>query len=382
MRNQYFTQGTGLEQGLYEDLVIEQIKIYGQDVKYVPRSIVSADNLFREDSMSQFTGAYEVEMYVSDIEGFRGDGDLYSKFGIRVTDQVTFIVSRKRFEQAVDDNTELIVEGRPNEGDLIYFPLTQKLFEIKFVEYKKPFYQLQNPLGAFVYELKCELFEYSHEDFETGDQNIDDVEIKFGIISTYTLLSGGTGTFEVGEIISNGSDPEVTGEVASWNQVTRELKLSRRSGDFKPNDTITGLTSNAIWTISNEYSSIDFDSDEMSMSMNKYFEVEGNMIIDFSESNPFGEFGSFNTLGDEFSSLNSINVDGDIPEGDTILSYDATTRKFKFVDADEVLIAAANTEGEINPDGLPQAFVESQQETIENAVEESIETATVDGGDF
>jgi len=290
-RNPYFTQGTTLERGLYEDLVIEQIKIYGQDVKYVPRALVDEDTLFREDSMSEFTGAYEVEMYVANIDGFQGDGDLYSKFGIRVTDQVTFIVARKRFEEEVDDNTELIVEGRPNEGDLIYFPLTQKLFEIKYVEYKKPFYQLQNPLGAFVYELKCELFEYSHEDFETGDPAIDEVETEYGVISSYILLPGGTGNFTVGETISNNETPSVTAEVAAWNPATRELKISRKSGDLSASDVLTGGTSGAIWTVSANYSTQSFETEEIDWAMNKYFEDQGNLILDFSENNPFGEYG-------------------------------------------------------------------------------------------
>jgi hypothetical protein len=292
MRNQYFTQGTSSERNLYEDLVIEQIKIYGQDVKYIPRTLVDADQLFREDSMSEFKGAYVIEMYVANVEGFQGEGELYTKFGIRQSDQTTFIVSTKRFTQEVDDKVNLIVEGRPNEGDLIYFPLTKKLFEIKFVEYKKPFYQLENPYGAFVYELKCELFEYSHEDFETGDPTIDDIENKFGNISTYTLASGGTGTFIVGENVSNNSQTNlVTAEVASWNPVTRVLKLSRRSGEFAIGDVLTGEDSESVWTVaSNTDATISFDSDEINSSMNKYFEDQGKIILDFSEKNPFGDY--------------------------------------------------------------------------------------------
>lgn len=347
-RNPYFTQGTGLERGLYEDLVVEQIKIYGQNVKYVPRSLVNQDGLFKEDSMSRFTGSYEVEMYVSDIEGFRGDGDLYSKFGIRTSDQVTFIVARKRFKAAVDDLCDLIVEGRPNEGDLIYFPLTQKLFEIKVVEYKKPFYQLENPLGAFVYELRCELFEYSHEDFETGDSNIDEVESEFGIVSTYTLKVGGTGNFQVGEILE--SSEGVTAEVAYWNPTTRQLKVSRKSGELRENDVLTGQTSNAIWTASGTYSTISFNSDELNMSMNKYFEDQGNMILDFSEGNPFGEYGNNDGLPEPtsppiipplnpptnqtpyFADLSDVVIDNlNSNTSGYVMVYDPETGKFKFV---------------------------------------------------
>lgn len=196
--NSYFTQGTAGEQGLIQDLVDEQIKIFGKDVKYMPRTLVDRDNLFGEDAMSTFDSAHEIEAYVANVDGFTGDGDLFSKFGVRISDQATFIISRRRFTQAVDDNTTLIVEGRPNEGDLIYFPLAKKIFEIKFVEHEAPFYQLNN---LYVWELRCELFEYSDEDFETGDTTIDAIETRFANSIELTLQAGGSGDFSVGESV-------------------------------------------------------------------------------------------------------------------------------------------------------------------------------------
>ena len=156
--NQYFTQGTTGEQGLIQDLVDEQIKMFGKNVYYIPRTLVKEDDVFGEDTLSKFEGAFEVEVYMEDAGGFRGDGDIFSKFGVRIQDQVTFIISRRRFTQAVDDNAQLIVEGRPNEGDLIHFPLVGKTFVIQYVEHEVPFFQLGK---MYVWGLRCELFEYS-----------------------------------------------------------------------------------------------------------------------------------------------------------------------------------------------------------------------------
>jgi len=196
--NSYFTQGTTGEQDLVQDLIDEQIKIFGKDVKYMPRTLVNKDELFKEDTMSSFDSAHTIEAYVANVEGFTGDGDMFTKFGVRISDQATFIVSRRRFTQAVDDNTTLIVEGRPNEGDLIYFPLAGKVFEIKYVEHESPFYQLNK---QYVWELRCEMFEYSDEDFNTGDTDIDVIETNFANSIALTLAAGGSGDFTVGESV-------------------------------------------------------------------------------------------------------------------------------------------------------------------------------------
>ena len=194
--NSYFTQGTTGEQDLVEDLVIEQIKMFGKDVYYIPRTLVNEDTVFGEDSLSAFNGAHLIEAYIEDASGFRGDGDMFSKFGIRISDQVTFIISRKRFTEAVDDNATLIVEGRPNEGDLIHFPLANKTFEIQFVEHEVPFYQLGK---IHVWGLRCELFEYSNEDFNTGVAEVDAVEVNFANAIKLVMDPGGSGDFTVGE---------------------------------------------------------------------------------------------------------------------------------------------------------------------------------------
>ena len=200
--NSYFTHGTSGEQNLVGELVKEQIKMFGQDVYYIPRVIVDEDPAFGEDSLSKFDDAYLIEAYLENVQGFGGDGDLYSKFGVRISDQVNFIISRERFTELVDDNTTLIVEGRPNEGDLVYFPLAQKLFQIQYVEYETPFFQLGK---IHTWGLKCELYEYSDEDFDTGVDAIDKVERNFATTVTINFATGGTGDFTVGETIAGGT---------------------------------------------------------------------------------------------------------------------------------------------------------------------------------
>jgi hypothetical protein len=213
--NKYFNHfNYAREQDLVEDLTIESIKIYGHDVKYVPRTIVAKDNLYGDDSLSTYDNAADVEMYIKNVEGFEGEGDLLSRFGLQIRDEITFTLARKRFDQIRSEKlmtevgynllmedastttpsrqfltgnheTESIVleEGtgdgysitsnRPNEGDLIYFPMVDKTFEIKHVEHETLFYQTGR---LQTYDLRCELFEYSSESIDTGIAEIDEIE--------------------------------------------------------------------------------------------------------------------------------------------------------------------------------------------------------------
>ncbi len=283
--NSYFTQGTTGEQDLVGSLVTEQIKMFGKDVYYIPRTLVNRDSVFEEDSLSAFNGAYLIEAYIEDATGFRGDGDMFSKFGVRIADQVTFIISRERFTAAVDDNAQLIVEGRPNEGDLIHLPMANKTFEIQFVEHEVPFYQLGK---VHVWGLRCELFEYSDEDFNTGVAEIDAVEVNFANAVTINVADGGTGDFVAGEIVTGGSS-NVTSEVKSWNSATRQLIVYNRSGMYAIPETLTGNTSGAAWTSAtyNTLNNMNSDTDQ-----NFTLETQADAILDFTESNPFGDFGN------------------------------------------------------------------------------------------
>lgn len=161
------------EAELWEDLIVECIAIYGQDVFYLPRTLVDYDEILGEDDISKYTAAIPIEMYVKSFDGFEGDGAIFQKFGVEIRDQVIFTVSKRIWEREVGTKVENI---RPNEGDLIFFPLNQKLFQIKFVDYKPFFYQ-HGKLQT--YDLKCELFEYSNEEIDTGIEAIDELQTKY-----------------------------------------------------------------------------------------------------------------------------------------------------------------------------------------------------------
>ena len=283
--NTFFTQGTTGEQNLVGDLVTEQIKMFGKDVYYIPRTLVKNDDTFGEDTLSKFEGAFLIEAYIEDAQGFRGDGDMFSKFGVRISDQITFIISRTRFTEAVDDNAQLIVEGRPNEGDLIHFPMANKTFEIQFVEHEQPFYQLGK---VHVWGLRCELFEYSDEDFDTGVAAVDQIEVDFSVAVTVNFATGGSGDFTVGEVVAGGTS-NVTAEVKARDSTTRQLQVYNRSGIFTIPETVTGQTSGAAWT-SASYNTLNNTSSEFDQ--NSAFESNADGILDFSEGNPFGEFGN------------------------------------------------------------------------------------------
>lgn len=184
------------EQRLIDDLVIESIKIYGLDMTYVTRSLQEVDHIMNEDDLSIFNRAYNVEMYVKSVDGFQGEGDFLSKFGLTIRDQAVFTVAIRSFEKHVIDSDE--TKKRPNEGDLIFLPLNNKFYKIMHVEHESVFYQM----GALqVYDLKCELFEYSNERFETGNEIIDsyfeteDTTTKTSIADLYTTDKIAKNTF-------------------------------------------------------------------------------------------------------------------------------------------------------------------------------------------
>ena len=241
--NVYFNTGSTSEQRLYENLIIEQLSVFGQDVYYLPRKLVNEDSLFGEDASSSFNDAYIIEMYLDDIEGYQGQKEMMTRFGIDMQDEATFVVSKRRFEQLISMDANLIVSTRPNEGDLIYFPPGKKLFEIGFVDHDDPFYQLQN---LPVFKLRCRTFEYSHEDMATGLDAIDAIETAESLdaLEYQIILEAGT---------DSGTNYLIT-----------------EDGD---------------WIVSEAYSpdTVDASSDS------DFFETQGDSILDFSEMNPFGE---------------------------------------------------------------------------------------------
>ena len=204
--NPFFLQGSESEQRLVQDLINEQLQIFGVEVMYLPRKIVSKDNIFTEIESSKFDNTFAIEAYVNTYEGYTGAGDVMTKFGMSLKDELTVTISKERFEDFISPfleglpDSEVEVTSRPREGDLIYFPLGQRLFEIKFVEHEKPFYQLGK---TYVYELQCELFELEDEvggwdQLSTATEAIDDVLVEQGYVTSLKLISiGSTATVSV-----------------------------------------------------------------------------------------------------------------------------------------------------------------------------------------
>ena len=300
--NVYFSQKVRTEQDLYEDIVIESLKMYGQDVYYLPREVVQEDTILNEDIESVFDDAYIIEMYISNIDGFEGDGNLLSKFGVEIRDQANFIVSKKRWNQYIGIQNAGTNNLRPSEGDLIYLPLSQSLFEIRFVEHESPFYQLSN---LPTYTLQCELFEYSGEQIQTGISDIDTVMEDISQQLVLVINSSNGTEFTIGETIQQeiGATGEyVTGRVVSYETIDATTKKLFVTGwattDGKyhtfTNSIIDGTASGAQWTVTDVYNIDDPIANKAlndPQSRNQEFELEAEGIIDFSESNPFGEIG-------------------------------------------------------------------------------------------
>ena len=196
--NPFFLQGASSEQRLVQDLINEQLKIYGVEITYIPRKFVRKQTIIEEVQSSKFDDNYSIEAYVNTYDGYSGSGDILTKFGMSLKDEVTLTISKERFEDfispflaAEDDGTgdsAIVLSTRPREGDLIYFPLGQRLFEVKFVEHEQPFYQLGK---NYVYELKCELFEYEDEVIDTSIDEIDTQIETEGFITTLNLIGVG-----------------------------------------------------------------------------------------------------------------------------------------------------------------------------------------------
>jgi hypothetical protein len=285
--NPYFKYGVRSEQNMFEDITIEALQMYGQDVYYLPREIVNKDTVFLDDVPSRFSSSYKVEMYIENAEGFGGEGDLFTKFGVELRDQATFVVARKRWQQLIGSRlTEK--NFRPREGDLIYLPLSQSIFQIERVETETPFYQLEQ-LPTF--RMTCELFEYSDEDFDTNIRSIDVVESEGAFQYKLTLDSSGGG-YTIGEtVIQEFTDYNMKGEVTFWSDSGNELRLAHVGAtdgnfhEFTTNAFVVGQTSNGLATptLVEQLQEIQEDA------QNAIFDSFESDFLDFSESNPFGD---------------------------------------------------------------------------------------------
>ena len=305
----YFSGAVKSEQDLYEDLVTESIKIFGQDVVYLPREQISEDDLLNE-TWNEYTQAYPVEMWLENAEGFEGDGNLLGKFGLEIRDQANFVVTKRRWEQAVGSIATSSQENpryAPKEGDLIFMTMTSRLFEIKYVEPKSPFYQLQKLPS---YTLTAELFEYNDQHFDTGWDEIDQIEWKNA--TSYSYIVSGAIAYTLGEKVtqwtgSNDGDGDpinIEGYVSGWegagvNRVTIISPHQSINGDgtFRTffvdadaNQKLVGSESGTAQNITTDQSgTVKTFYNEDPFADNDEFEVAGDDVIDFTESNPFGD---------------------------------------------------------------------------------------------
>ena len=242
--NTYFQSGIpggrSSEQHLIEDLVIESLRIYGHDVYYMPRKTIAYDSILTEDPDSVFASAYPLEMYLEEVNGFAGENDLLTKFGVEFRDQATFVVSKRRWIEQVGMSGDAVLTNRPAEGDLLYFALTKSFFEIKRVEHADPFYQLGK---LYVFKLQCELYQFSSERFDTSVPEIDDVN-------------------------------------TVYNQEISNYEFKLETGDLF---ILEHAVKSKLILESYKIESLD------SMAQNESFDTSVLDILDFSVRNPFGE---------------------------------------------------------------------------------------------
>ena len=300
------------EQLLVEDLVIEALGIYGMDVYYLPRTSRDpngVDTLFGEDTLKQYVSAHPIEMYLENITGMDGEGDFISKFGLEIRDEITVLVSRRRFKYSVGSTnynrprigdivaTENQAPTRPREGDLIYLPLLKGFFEITFVENEDDqamFYTLGRGRGGnvYVYALKLKKFVFSEEIISTGKQEIDDSAFDYYKKTRLSVPVNGTGTYLKGEIVYQGTDltnSTAQAIVHTWNPA-RHIDVIQVQGKFVFGQSLKGNSSGANWIMDEEEDSLlTTNSVFDDISDNYTIEREANSIIDFTETNPFGE---------------------------------------------------------------------------------------------
>ncbi len=296
MLNHYFSKGTQNEQFLYEDLVIEALQIYGHDVVYLPRELVNKDDLFGEDPLSKFDESYQIEMYMETVEGYEGEKELVSRFGLEIRDETTFVVARRRWDNVISISQNLITSMRPNEGDLIFMPNVNRIWEIAFVDIDDPFYQVDN---LPVYKMFCRTFEYSSERLDTGISVIDNIETTYSTDQlTWQMIGEAAATVTYNE---NMASEDVSGGLLMQEDGTIGAGL----GDNLTAEDEVGFDA-VLLENSNAYDSYFIIAEEFELSTqddtsdNKYIEDQAadrgvvwdgdwEGILDFTEKNPFGE---------------------------------------------------------------------------------------------
>jgi hypothetical protein len=298
--NVYFSHGTRNEQYLVEDLIIESLKIYGNEFTYIPRTLVSKDNILGEDRLSEFKSAFPIEMYFENVDSLDGQGAFIQKFGLMMEQSATLVVARRRWDQLVGRYGVTQLPNRPCEGDLIYFPLTKGLFEIKFVKHQDPFYQLGK---LYVYKLQIELFQYASERIDTGIKEVDVFESlkTFSTNSTrnptsrvlkVTMTNNGSGYTSVPTVTftsGSGFGATATAVLGTGANVGKVVAVTvTEDGQNYQSAPVVNFTGGAgVGAAATATLEIDIDKVE-SFGDNNSFKDEAADVL-FNVSNPFGE---------------------------------------------------------------------------------------------
>jgi len=281
------------EQLLVEDLAIEAMQIYGMDIFYLARSSRDPDGvdyLYGEDTLKQYRNAYAIEMYLENVSGMDGEGDFISKFGLEVRDEISLLVSRRRFQSTVP-------LSRVREGDLIYVPMLNAFFEITFVEHENDqamYYTLGRGRAAnvYLYALKLKKFVFSEEIIDTGISEIDETALKYYKRTRIALANTGTGTYLPNEIVYQGTSlEESTAKAIVYSyEPHSHLEVIQVQGDWTNSGNVYGATSNTNRPLltENQFSQVD-DNIFEDIADNYRIEEEASDIIDFTDRNPFGE---------------------------------------------------------------------------------------------
>ena len=266
-------------------MIIESIKNHGIDIYYIPRdSQSSLDELFGDDPVKSFTQAYPMEAYLESSNDFEGNSEFFSKFGLEIQKSARMAIARRTFEQ----NLPTDLRNLPKEGDLIWMPVQQKLLEIRQVEEEKNFFQA-GKLAPYMFGINIETFKYNGELINTGIEAIDKVCENNAYSVEYTMTAGGAGTFTVTEVVYQGASlaaATAKGYVTSWDKPTRLLRIRNIKGEFAAGTAVRGERSGAVWTLTSgntqENATDPFED-------NTRIETEADSILDFTETNPFGE---------------------------------------------------------------------------------------------
>ena len=274
-----------------EDVIVESIQVMGHNVYYILReSLDDMDMIFGESTKVKFSRAYLIEAYLANVEGFEGDNDFFSKFGLEIRDTSNFVISRRSFAKYVPSS----LRRRPQEGDLVYVPVLHRMFEIKFIEEELMFFSL-GKRTPFVYEMRCEQFRYSQEEIDTGVGEIDEVAEENAYTIKITLNISGIGSFIDGEEVYQSPDGtwannSASGRIKEWYAANGMMLLYDVEGSFTANSNVYSNTSGAVYKTIVSASGIDTKTDfnEYDISDNDDFDEGATLILDLSEINPFG----------------------------------------------------------------------------------------------